>query len=131
MSRPVNIDLTKPLEESDPDDLLYAADRGLLPPADEIRIRNFLSGTDQEEPSGEVVQEDPEEMADLLAILNGSVGEIIARVDRREDLTEHEVNLLIEAENANEKPRKGVLDHLNSIDFEEEEEEESEEEDDS
>lgn len=128
MSRDINIDLTKGLEANDPDDLRYAADRNLLSPADEVRVRNFLDGIGEEEAPEEVVDNDPEEMADLLAILEGSVGEVNDRVDKREDLTRHEVDVLLEAERAG-KDRKGVIEHLESIEFEDEESENEEDED--
>lgn len=130
MSRDINLDLTKPLSKSDPIDLRYALDRNLLDPADEVRVSNYLDGIGpSKKGKKEVVEDDEEEMSDLLAVLKGSVGQVNKRIGNREDLTAHEVELLLEAEAAG-KNRKGVVEYLQSIEFEEEEEsdEESEEE---
>ena len=119
MSREVNIDLTKSLKSQDPVDLQYALDRMLIPEEDRARVHAFLHG----EVSGKSPAKDAEEMEEnqqaLLATLDGSVGEVNARVEGKLDGTfsQEDIDTLLAAEREG-KDRKGVIEYLESIEFE-------------
>ena len=119
MSRDVNIDLTKSLKSHDKADLQYALDRGLIPVEERQRVHDFLTG----EISGKSPKADAEEMEEneraLLATLDGSVGEVVARIEGKLDGTysRDDIEALKAAESAG-KDRKGVHEYLDSIVFE-------------
>jgi hypothetical protein len=120
MSRNVNIDLTKSLKSHDPDDLRYALDRMLIPEEDRQRVKEFLDGNISGKSPAKDQEELDENEAQLLATLDGSVGEVNARVEDDATLGREQIDALIAAEKEG-KDRKGVLEYLESIRFEGEE----------
>ena len=123
MSRNVNIDLRTPLKDIPLDDLRYALDRNLFDAEDQVRVDAFLRGDPEAEPTRSELEDQDEELTSLLATLKGSVGEVMARINDMEDLTQDQLAILVANEKSN-KDRKTLLEFLEEIEFEDEDTEE-------